>query len=791
MHISMPAVVLTAVSFLACLLPAQGVEPIGRVHPAAQPLAAVATFAVPALDRIAIAQEDEQRLAAHMPARFAMPNVVRISPATHGTWEALDADWSLWRLRIQAPDANHVNLGFGTFHLPGSARLMVYSSDYTMVLRPFDQNDHHESGQLWTPVVAGEEITAELYVLTRQRGDVQLDLRHIGSGYRLFGAGPNALGTDGSGSCNIDVVCPQAAAWANEIQSVARITIGGSSLCSGTLVNNTAEDGKNYFLTADHCGAAGNPASVVAYWNYQTASCGSGSGSLSQFTSGAVLRATWSSSDFTLLEFTGTIPSAYGVTHAGWNRTTATTVSTSATCIHHPQGDTKKISFEYQPTTTTSYGGTSSPGNGRYVRVADWDDGTTEGGSSGSALFDQNHRIIGQLSGGGAACGNNLSDWFGKFGASWTGGGTNASRLSNWLDPIATGQTTLDTRVPSLAAAEAFGEGCYLTSASFYELFGASAFDLGGTATTTVGLSLTSIANGYEIASGPNQWFAPLSAAVPMSDDGLWTVNLPWTFVRPGGSTSVVRMAGNGFLWLNGTSTDGDYTPTAGELASGPARFAPLWMDLNVQQGGSCHYDVDPSGTAVYFTWLNVPAYSSGTPGAGNTFQLVLRQDQSVEYRYRSVPNTPAGGLVGWSRGATLVPPMTDISTAMPFQVTVDGQPLQFTPLNTPVQGTTQLIRMDNIVNPTGSIGLVLAGQRLAGVDLAFLGMPQCRLYDTADILFSFLTPSASYTWSVLIPTDPTLTGSLITCQGALLSPGVNAFGALSANGVELTFGLQ
>ena len=44
-----------------------------------------------------------------------------------------------------------------------------------------------------------------------------------------------------------------------------------------------------------------------------------------------------------------------------------------------------------------------------------------EGGSSGSALWDQDHYIVGTLFGGSAACGNFLSDFYGKFSMSWTG----------------------------------------------------------------------------------------------------------------------------------------------------------------------------------------------------------------------------------------------------------------------------------------------------------------------------------------------------------------------------------
>jgi hypothetical protein len=71
-----------------------------------------------------------------------------------------------------------------------------------------------------------------------------------------------------------------------------------------------------------------------------------------------------------------------------------------------------------------------------------WDrNTTTEGGSSGSPLFDENKRIIGQLWGGGASC-NNLTatDFYGRLSNSWLPSGSDSSKqLKYWLDPSNTG----------------------------------------------------------------------------------------------------------------------------------------------------------------------------------------------------------------------------------------------------------------------------------------------------------------------------------------------------------------
>ena len=250
MHRSSPkSVVIKAL--LACALSvstpliAQGTQPMGLIHPNASPTALVASVKMPPLDRQALATEDVQRASNGQPARFAVPNRVTISPSTHGTWEALDGKWSLWRLRIQSPGANHINLGFRSFSMPSSGRMQLYSPNGDCIIRPLDSSDHQPTGDLWTPIVFGPELVCEVYLPTTRIPQLQLDLEHIGSGYRFFGTGPTALVTynDGSGSCNIDVNCSQGNGWEDQISSVAAYSTGGSIFCTGAMINNTQKWG--------------------------------------------------------------------------------------------------------------------------------------------------------------------------------------------------------------------------------------------------------------------------------------------------------------------------------------------------------------------------------------------------------------------------------------------------------------------------------------------------------------------------------------------------------------------
>ena len=395
------------------------------------------------VDLAAVAIEDQRRAELGLAPRYAVPYSVEINPDSNGTWEGIDAGFSMWRLRIVAPGAVSLNLGFSRYSMPEGARLMVSSSDYNHVMRPFTSRDNEDHGELWTPILRTDDLVVELTVPNSALGEVDLLLSQIGYGYRGFGT-KGGVGPQ-SGGCNIDVVCPEGDAWRNEIPAIGVISTGGSTFCTGVMVNNTSYDRTPYFLTARHCGIrSSNAASLVVYWNYETSVCdGSPDGRLTDFNTGSYWRAEYNPSDFTLVELDDDPDPSFGVTFAGWD--SGGDDATSAVAIHHPSTDEKRISFEDQPTATTSYLGGGSPGDGTHVRVGDWDLGTTEPGSSGSPLFDQNHHVIGQLHGGYAACGNDDSDWYGKFSVSWTGGGSSSSRLSNWLDAAGTGDIAVDT----------------------------------------------------------------------------------------------------------------------------------------------------------------------------------------------------------------------------------------------------------------------------------------------------------------------------------------------------------
>ena len=408
------------------------------------PLKEVPVIQLPGLDLEALALEDEERDDIGLAPRYAVPNPVTISPQTHGRWTKLDNKKAAWRIRFSCKNAISMNFGFSNWLVPIDGEMHIYNVERSHRIRAFDVNDIQPSGELWTPPVAGNDVVIEIICPLEARWLVEqeVELSSVNPGYRgfyeNFGQTPSSSPWPSfSGSCNVDVVCPQSAGWENEIDCVGVISTGGFLFCTGFMVNNTAQDGTPFFMTADHCGVTGgNAGSLVVFWNYENSTCrppgsassgAAGNGQLNQFSTGSIFRAGSSTSDFTLVELTSPPNSAFEVSFCGWNASTSQ--PTSAVGIHHPNTEEKRISFENQPPSLST----------NFVTVNDWDLGTTEPGSSGSPLFDENHRVIGQLCCGSAACGNNFADDYGRFSSSWNLG------LGAWLDSANTGQLTVDT----------------------------------------------------------------------------------------------------------------------------------------------------------------------------------------------------------------------------------------------------------------------------------------------------------------------------------------------------------
>jgi len=447
LHITIGFLAATVLAGSPSVLPARATGLPPSALPGVRTVDSVQRMVMPTVDVEALLAEDTERehAGAAVPLRFATSLPVDVTPYNSGTWETLQNGSRLWRLRIESPGAMSLNLGLERFELPNGASFWIHDEHGAHVQGPYTAENRNITGGLWTAVVLGDKLVAELHVPIGMEADLRIT--SVNHGYRVFGE-EEAAGSEKRGSCNVNVVCPVGNRWRDQIRSIARITVSGMFLCTGQMVNNSAQDETPYLLTAQHCIERPFWApSIVAYWNYETSTCAERfGGSLSQNQSGSAWIASYplgGGSDFTLVELDQLPDPSFDVYYSGWDARAE--VPDAATAIHHPGGDQKSISFEFDPLTITSYLETASPGTGTHLRVEDWDLGTTEGGSSGGCLFDKGTGFcVGTLSGGFAACGNHEPDWYGRFARHWTGDGTPGTRLSDWLDPLDTGALFLD-----------------------------------------------------------------------------------------------------------------------------------------------------------------------------------------------------------------------------------------------------------------------------------------------------------------------------------------------------------
>ena len=433
-------------------------------HAALYQLPESARVELPALDRAKLSIEDSAVDKKVGPYRYGVPILLskaqslRVS-VDNGQWQTFKTGEMLWQSEIVATGATTVDVLLKPFWLPQNAKLTIFDGTGKQIWGPFGHEQNNLANTLPLPLVSGDKMRIELSVPSAERAFVQLAVHTVNQGYRALDIVDGQLVAKAAGGCNVDVICPAGDPYRDQARGVVRILANGG-LCTGTLINNTRNDRAALLLTADHCKiTAANANGVMAYYNYQRSSCRaltSGivtspppeGGALLQL--GASLVSTARKSDFTLLRLNGTVPPLANPFWLGWDRRDI--APSGAAVIHHPRGEEKRVSVENDPLMISNvleeFEGITLP-IGAALYVPNWDVGTTEGGSSGSALLTRDtKRIIGTLSGGEALCSgitnNGRKDIFGRLFTSWEGENTAATRLKDHLDPLGTAPQVLD-----------------------------------------------------------------------------------------------------------------------------------------------------------------------------------------------------------------------------------------------------------------------------------------------------------------------------------------------------------
>ncbi len=377
--------------------------------------------------------------------RFAESIPVCLNTSNSGEWVEYRG-YNIWTLEIRSEGAKSLNLIFDEYDLPVGARLFIYSADKQDLIGAFTSDNNKASGILATEPVYGGHIVIQYEEPQNADFDGKLSVGEVNHDFigildLKAGRRPNGL----SGECNVNINCDYLDDYGDVSNGIVRIVAGGTELCSGTLMNNSKNDGTPYIYTAGHCIKTGDDAGKSIFlFNYESPYCGEIDGDVKNSVSGSILKARSDSLDFCLVEMSSDPPPAYRPYYVGWDRSSS--LPDSSVCIHHPQGDIKKIAIDRHSPKINSYGDEYI--DNAFFLNGNWEEGTTEKGSSGAALFNQDGNFVGSLTGGAANCNSPVRDYFSRLHVAWDYFDDPAMRLKDWLDPDGSDRQAIGGLVP-------------------------------------------------------------------------------------------------------------------------------------------------------------------------------------------------------------------------------------------------------------------------------------------------------------------------------------------------------
>ncbi|GHS92017.1 hypothetical protein FACS1894203_3840 [Bacteroidia bacterium] len=391
--------------------------------------------------------------------RFANKFITDIERGKDGMSYQLPDGTRVWQVGIRSRGAYSINVLFGEFNIPEGGKLFLYNSNRTHVIGAFTR-ENNISGNNILPVqpVEGEEIIIEYSEPAYAAFEGKLKITEVNHDYRniFLKAGEPEVDRN-TYPCMTDAACSGAINKEN-LRSTVLLIINGTTGCTGTLINNTKNDGTPYLLTATHC-LNSNPSipqnmnyyleksgTIVTFFNYQRSVCGSMMrGIESQTVAGSTALAVIEKKDIALLRLNETPPDYYNPYYAGWNIESDGGPNPHIN-LHHPNKTLKKLGiFSGNLVLTTSPFSFFDVQS--HWKVSVWTTGATDGGSSGSPLFDASGLIIGGLSGGSSMCtgknNNSDPDYFFALYKGWEYGPQDSVNVKIWLDPEYKGITRL------------------------------------------------------------------------------------------------------------------------------------------------------------------------------------------------------------------------------------------------------------------------------------------------------------------------------------------------------------
>jgi len=395
---------------------------------------------LPDIDIDALLKEDKNAPLGR-PFRYGNKFDVNFNLNNSGNWTVLNNGDYLWTLAIESKDAYAISLEYDQFYLAEGTSFYVFNPEETTIYGSYTYENNQDDLLFSTPLVEGDIIYLEFYVPYYVTEESFINIDYIIHDYRDI---LNFSQSRESRDCGDNVVCNSANGFEDQINATSFLDMGGY-ICSGAMINNTDFDLTPYYWTAWHCVVGDNPSTFRFYFDYETSSCSGSWGSQGTYEYGGTLLSDSNGMDpdYALILITDNTISD-GIFYSGWDKSSS---SPSISCgVHHPGGDPKKINFDDDNAYNSgpvNWGDPDYDGDddvspsGSHWRIT-WDEGGTEGGSSGSPAFNDEGLLIGQLTGGSGSCSSGSGqDYYGKFSRAF-------SDVSQWLDPSGSGASYIE-----------------------------------------------------------------------------------------------------------------------------------------------------------------------------------------------------------------------------------------------------------------------------------------------------------------------------------------------------------
>jgi len=389
--------------------------------------------------------------------RIGLTKPVELTMSGTSPYSSTNDGGRVWSAALESNTATALRVHFTDVNLPGNAALYIYNAGGE-AFGPYTGRGPGDKGDFWSHTVSGPIAFVQLRFFGNPApGELEgdffkiKDIGHIGPKFLLpfLQKSPTDRGKISTPlalcsynePCVEDASCFSGTAINDAKYAVAHMEwISGSWIyyCTGGLIADTVASSQiPYFLTANHCISKSRAASgLECYWQYWTASCGGDCydpvGVVPR-TLGADIVSTNKTGDYTLMQLREDPPP--GSVFMGWTSApVAFSDGTELFRISHPAGAPQAYSKHRVDVNSVTCSGWP---RGDWIYSRDIV-GATEGGSSGSPVYNLSGQIVGQLTG---ACGYNVNDPCDSESNATVDGAfaTYFTSVQPWLDPQTTG----------------------------------------------------------------------------------------------------------------------------------------------------------------------------------------------------------------------------------------------------------------------------------------------------------------------------------------------------------------